>query len=86
MSRTRQSYGLIGWTGDPQVLRQTAEDDEYGNHEITVDIDRGIVQVRFTRRALTAVLDWYTLHQVELARNWELIQARQPLDPIEPLE
>ena len=27
-SRTRQSYGLIGWTGDPQVLRQIAETDE----------------------------------------------------------
>ena len=32
-SRTRQSYGLIGWTGDPKVLRQIAEDDEYGVEE-----------------------------------------------------
>ncbi len=32
-SRTRQSYGLIGWTGDPQVLRLIAEDDEYGVQE-----------------------------------------------------
>lgn len=32
-SRTRQSYGLIGWTGDPQVLRQIAEDDECGVQE-----------------------------------------------------
>lgn len=59
---------------------------EYGEHEITVDIDSGIVQGRFPRRALTAVLDWYNLHQDELARNWELIQGRQPLNPIEPLE
>ena len=28
-NRTQQSYGLIGWTGDPQVLRRIAEDDEF---------------------------------------------------------
>jgi hypothetical protein len=59
---------------------------EYGEHEITVEIESGIVEGRFPRRALAAVLDWYHLHQNELARNWELVQARQPLDPIEPLE
>lgn len=59
---------------------------EYGEHEITVEIESGIVQGRFPRRALTAVLDWYELHQLELARNWELILAQQPLNPIEPLE
>ena len=50
------------------------------------DIDSGIVRGRFPRRALTAVLEWYNLHQNQLARNWELVQARQPLNPIEPLE
>ena len=29
-SRVDASYGLIGWTGDPDVLRQIAEDDEAG--------------------------------------------------------
>lgn len=28
-SRVQQSYGLIGWTGDPEVLRRIAEDDEF---------------------------------------------------------
>lgn len=59
---------------------------EYGEHEITVEIDSGIVEGRFPRRALTAVLDWYVLHQNELARNWDLLLARQPLNPIDPLE
>lgn len=27
-SRAYQSYGMIGWTGDPQVLREIAESDE----------------------------------------------------------
>lgn len=59
---------------------------EYGEHEITVEIESGIVQGRFPRRALAAVLDWYGLHQAELDRNWELVLAQQPLNPIEPLE
>jgi len=29
-SRIRRSYGLIGWTGDPEILRKLAEDDEFG--------------------------------------------------------
>lgn len=59
---------------------------EYGEHEITVEIDSGIVEGRFPRRALSAVLDWYNLHQVELSHNWELARQEQPLNRIEPLE
>lgn len=29
-SRADESYGLIGWTGDPDILRKIAEDDEFG--------------------------------------------------------
>jgi predicted DNA-binding antitoxin AbrB/MazE fold protein len=29
-SRSQRSYGLLGWTGDPDVLRKIAEDDEFG--------------------------------------------------------
>lgn len=29
-SIAEESYGLIGWTGDPSVLRRIAEDDECG--------------------------------------------------------
>ena len=61
-------------------------DADYGEHEITVDIDSGIVQGRFPRQALMAVLDWYTLHQDELARSWQLVQTRLPLNPIDPLK
>ncbi len=32
-SRIRRSYGLIGWTGDAEVLRRVAEDDEFGSLE-----------------------------------------------------
>lgn len=29
-SRVDESYGMIGWTGDLDVLRKIAEDDEFG--------------------------------------------------------
>lgn len=32
-SRAKQSYGLIGWKGDPLILRQIAQDPEFGIQE-----------------------------------------------------
>ena len=59
---------------------------EYGEYEITVEIDSGVVVGKFPRRALSAVLDWYSLHQRELAENWELARQEQALNRIDPLE
>ncbi len=59
---------------------------EYGEYEITVDIETGIVTGKFPRRALLAVLDWYVLHQDELRANWIAAMNRKPLSKIEPLE
>ena len=59
---------------------------EYGEYEITVDIETGVVNGRFPRRALSAVLEWYTLHQQELMVNWEAAMNRKPLSKIKPLE
>ena len=35
----------------------------YGDYEITVTIETGIVTGRFPRRALRHVLEWYELHK-----------------------
>ena len=59
---------------------------EYGEHEITVDIETGLVTGVFPRRALLAVLEWYTMHKVELIDNWASAMKREPLSKIEPLE
>jgi hypothetical protein len=32
------------------------------------------------------VIEWASLHQEELRRDWELARSRQPLRPIPPLE
>ena len=59
---------------------------EYAEHEIEVQIDTGVVDGQFPRRALGAVLEWYELHREELRINWQLAREERPLNPIEPLE
>lgn len=59
---------------------------EYGDREITVEIESGDVVGQFPRRALAAVLDWHELHRDELRMNWSLARSEQPLHRIDPLE
>ena len=58
----------------------------YGDYEIIVRLDDGIVEGRFPRRALRLVLEWFELHRGELMANWRSAQQRKPLMPIAPLE
>ena len=58
----------------------------YGDYEISVEIMIGIVDGKFPRRALSAILEWYQLHQEELMADWELARCHEPLKLIEPLE
>ena len=59
---------------------------QYGEYEITVNINDGIVEGKFPKRALNAVMEWYELHKEELLSDWELAQAEQPIKKIKPLE
>ena len=59
---------------------------EYAEYEITVGIETGVVEGKFPRRALSAVLEWYNLHREELQEDWNLARHEQPLKKIEPLE
>ena len=58
----------------------------YNEFELTVEIETGIVSGSFPKRALRHVLEWYELHKLELAINWELALKRKPLKKIPPLE
>jgi hypothetical protein len=58
----------------------------YGDYEVTITIDSGVVRGEFPKRALRAVLEWLDLHQEELMENWWLAQADKRLKSIEPLE
>jgi hypothetical protein len=58
----------------------------YGEFEVAVELNTGVVQGRFPRRALKALLEWYELHSEELEANWALAERHQPLVRIPPLE
>ena len=59
---------------------------KYGNYEITIEIESGIITGKFPKRALSAVLDWYNLHKKELMQDWNLATKGKPLKKIKPLE
>lgn len=58
----------------------------YGDYEITVEIETGIVNGRFPKRALSAVLEWHELNQMALLLDWRKAEKRETLDSIPPLE
>ena len=57
----------------------------YGEYEVTVTIDEGVVTGRFPGRPLRLVLEWRDLHQAELAANWDRLRAGHAPHPIPPL-
>lgn len=58
----------------------------YGGFEATIQIDTGVVDGRFPKRALAHVQEWRQLHHKELLDAWALARERRPLPRIEPLE
>jgi hypothetical protein len=58
----------------------------YAEYSIVVQIESGQVHGTFPPRALRHVLEWYRVHQDELAADWDLAAAGRPLNPIAPLE
>ena len=58
----------------------------YGEYEITVGIEDGVVKGEFPRRALRLVLEWYEANKPALVENWSRAKRREPLQPIPPLE
>lgn len=58
----------------------------YGEFRITMQIESGVVEGRFPRRALNHVMEWCDLHRDELLEDWSLSRQRELLNPIAPLE
>jgi len=59
---------------------------EYNEYSITVEIETGVIEGRFPKRALSAILEWLDIHKDELKNDWQLAIERKPLNKIEPLE
>lgn len=86
MPRVSSFYGIVismYWNeGQHQVPHFHAE---HGEDQASVAFDGTIVEGTLPTRSIRLVREWALLHQAELARNWDLARARQPLDRIEPL-
>ena len=58
----------------------------YGDYEVTIEIESGIILGQFPKRATSHVLEWYELHKDELLEDWKLAENKRPLKKINPLE
>jgi hypothetical protein len=58
----------------------------YGEYEITVEIDSGVINGRFPKRTLRLVLEWLELHKDGLLEDWQLAEEKKPMREIAPLE
>jgi hypothetical protein len=59
---------------------------EYGEHIAQIELGSlEILNGSLPPRALRLVREWARLHPDELAENWALAQALEPLVPIDPL-
>ncbi len=58
----------------------------YGDYEIIVEIESGVIKGKFPKRAMKAVIEWLDLHREDLMEDWKLAESEKPLNPIEPLE
>jgi hypothetical protein len=52
----------------------------YGEYEITVEIESGVINGRFPRRALRLVLEWLELNKDELLENWQLYGRKETFE------
>jgi len=75
---SRPSTGLSsGWTG--RTIRRRIFHARYGEHVAQIEIDGlRVLNGYLPPRALRLVREWATLHEQELADNWELAQDLEP--------
>lgn len=58
----------------------------YGDDEALVAIDTlSVIEGKLSPRVTGLVIEWASMHQDELRRDWERAQSKEPLDSIEPL-
>ena len=59
---------------------------KYGEYEIIIEIETGVVTGSFPKRSLRHILEWHDQHQAELAANWVLCRQREDPNFIDSLE
>ena len=58
----------------------------YGKKGVVIRIADGAVTGKLPPRAVGLVLEWWSLHQAELAANWQLLGEGKEPKKIKPLE
>lgn len=59
----------------------------YNEFRAAVSIKKlSLIEGRLPPKVLGLVMEWASLHQIELLKNWELAQKHLPLRAIKPLE
>jgi hypothetical protein len=59
---------------------------QYGEHEALIAIaDLGIFAGGLPPRALGLVMEWASMHRMELQSAWDRASAMEPIGKIEPL-
>ena len=59
----------------------------YGNQEVQVGIDPIVIlNGSLPRRALSMIIEWAALHQLELTDNWDRLRNDDMVRKIEPLD
>ncbi len=59
---------------------------KYGDYQITITIESGVVEGKFPKRALSLVMEWYEYHKDELLNNWYSLMNQGTFNKINPLE
>ena len=86
MPRISTFYGIVIWMywddHNPPHFHAT-----YGEFEILINItDFSIYAGYLPSRAFGLLMEWTSIHQEELLKNWDLMKQSLPLKNIEPLK
>jgi Domain of unknown function (DUF4160) len=86
MPRISSFYGIVIWMywndHNPPHFHAT-----YGNFEILIKItDLSVYSGSLPSRAFGLVMEWASLHHVELTENWDLVTEELSPKKIEPLK
>lgn len=85
MPRLASFYGIVVWMYRPDHPPPHFH-AEYGGQVAQVELGTWqILNGSLPPRALRLIREWADLHAEELNRNWELAQALEPLEAIDPL-
>ncbi|MDO8518910.1 MAG: DUF4160 domain-containing protein [Deltaproteobacteria bacterium] len=60
---------------------------KYGEYEAVIGIDSlAILRGQLPGRALGLVMEWASIHQSDLKKDWEMALKQKPLEKINPLK